>query len=87
MQLPDLKQLKRLSDACRKAGVKTFECADFKITLTDSLPPPSAYKRAKAAKAGEKPMQEFIQGEIDTDSPSAEELLYWSAGGPPPAEN
>lgn len=83
MDFPDLKQLKKISDACRKAGIKVFECSDFKITLTDLPPPPSAYKRSKAQKSGKPTDKDFIQGDIASDTPSPEELLYWSAGGPP----
>ena len=87
MDLPDIKQLKKISDACRKAGIKVFECENFKITLTDTPPPPSAYKRQKALKTGKAAPTEFVQGEVQTDMPSPEELLYWSAGGPPPGDS
>lgn len=90
MDLPDPKQLKKLADYCRKAGIKTYECAECKITLDDAyVPAPSPYQRRKAKAAGGKPEtsakpKEFIQGtDIPVDTLSAQELLFLSCGGPP----
>ncbi len=82
MDLPDPKQLKKLADYCRKAGIKTYECAECKITLADQYAPaPSAYLRKKAA--GEKGPKTSIQGDVMSDTLSPQELLYLSCGGPP----
>ncbi len=82
MDLPDPKQLKKLADYCRKAGIKTYECAECKITLADQYTPaPSAYLRKKAG--GEKGPKTSIQGHVASDTLSSEELLFYSAGVPP----
>lgn len=83
----DLRHLKKIADACRKAGIKVYECQDFKITLTDNLPPPSAYRLRKAAKSeGSKlDVKPSIQGDVPTpDMPSPTDLLFAAVGGPPP---
>lgn len=80
----NLKDIKRLADVCRKAGVKTCEYQGLKITLDDHyLPEPSSYQKRKMKARGVDP-KSFIQSDvIPTDGPSAEELLYFSCGGPP----
>ena len=84
MELPDPKQLKKLAEMCRKAGVKVYECADCKITLADTYAPPvSSYQKRKAKATGQPLSKQSIQGSIATDTPSAEELLFLSCGGPP----
>lgn len=89
MDLPDPKQLKKLADYCRKAGIKVYECADCKITLDDGYAPiPSAYQRRKAKADGKSVTpaapKSFIQGtNIPVETLSAQELLFLSCGGPP----
>ena len=75
MQLPDAKELKRLADACRKAGIVKFKGGGIEFELSSEAPE-SSYKKAKATKA-------FHQdsGDVETDEPSPEELLLWSVGG------
>jgi hypothetical protein len=70
------KELKKLADACRKAGIKHYKQGDIEFTLADA-PPVSDYKRAKMAKAPKPAVQ--ASNEIDSDGPTAEELLFWSA--------
>ncbi len=82
MEIPDYKQLKKLADACRKAGIKQFKGGGFEFTLTDDAPEPSPYKQAKAAKT-------MHQGPETPESDpvlSDEEMLFWSAGGGVPFE-
>ncbi len=87
MDLPDTKQLKKLADACRKAGIKTCSYEGLTITLDDSYTAqPSAYLRRKAKVEGKPaaPAKEFIQGtSIPVDTLSPEELMFLSCGGPP----
>jgi len=77
----DYKKLAALTKQCRKLGIKVFECPEFKIELSPADPTPSAYKRKKAEKASS--VKTSLQGEINTDSPSEEELLFWAVGGAP----
>ena len=87
MDLPDLKQLKKLADACRKAGIKTCSVNGITITLDEShVPEPSAYLKRKAKAEGKPitPPKQFIQGtSIPVDTMSSEDLLFLSCGGPP----
>ena len=81
----DVKQLKKLADACRKAGIKHFKNAEFEFTLSDDTAPISNYKRKKVAEApstADSPANKpFV-----TDSLTEDELLFWSTGVDPTAE-
>lgn len=72
MNLPDLKKLKKLATACRKAGISSFKSPEFEFTLTEEAPQ-SPRKAAQEAK-------EFVQGKVETDEPSPQDLLFWSTG-------
>ena len=71
MNLPDLDQLKKIIELCRKTGVKTFTCGEMTVTLSDYAPQ-SKYKR-----------RQMQQDEIPSDVPSDAELLMWSAPSNP----
>lgn len=71
--LPSAKELKKLADACRKAGIKSFKGYGIEFTLSDAVPAPRAYRKA----APKKPVQ--ASDKIETDEPSEEELLFWSS--------
>lgn len=84
MDLPDPKQLKRLADYCRKAGIKVYECAECKITLDDHyFAQPTAYQKRKAKAEGPQQKYSVQNSQVPIDAPSAEELLFLSCGGPP----
>ncbi len=72
----DLKTLKKLAAACRKAGIKSFKSPDFEFTLTDAEPEPA--KKAKGSTPAASPNTPIV-----TDEPTAEELLFWSVGNEP----
>lgn len=68
---PDVKALKKLADACRKSGIKTFKGYGLEFTLADELP--------KTAKA--KNTASLVQEDkIDTEALPDEDLLFWSTG-------
>lgn len=72
MPVPTAKELKKLAKACREAGIHYFKSADFEFTLTGVAPEkPTRNKFA----------QTDVQGEIESDSLTEEELLYWSTNG------
>ena len=73
----DAKTLKKLADACRKAGITKYKCADFEFELSPEVPE-SNYKKKK--KNLQQPVE--IADEIETDSLSQDALLMWSAVGP-----
>lgn len=82
MQLPDLKELKKLIAVCRSQGIKVFELGEMKITLTDEAPP----KRTRGP-ALPQYLKGSIQGDVPDSLPSEEELLFAAVGGPPDFEN
>lgn len=73
MSLPTTKELKKLADTCRKAGIKSFKNADFEFTLSDQGPISNYKKRTKAI--SEPKSQD---NSIVTDSLTEEQLLMWS---------
>lgn len=77
MSLPSVKDLKQLAKACRKAGIKHFKSGEFEFTLTDDLPAP-IYKSKKIVPDD--------HASLITDSPSEDDLLFWSVGNPNSAE-
>lgn len=68
-QLPDAKQLKKLADACRKAGIKTFKGYGLEFTLSDIEPATKSSKK-KAAQTSDS-----LESEELTD----EQIMFWSA--------
>ena len=69
----DPKELKKLADACRKAGILHFKNADVEFTLAPEVP-----------KSNYKKKQEFnetnvIDNDFRTDSLTDEQLLLWSS--------
>lgn len=71
MDFPDPKALKKLADACRKAGIKSFKGYGLEFTLDDRQP---EHRSSKAKhNHGE-------QGDIESTSLSPEELMFWSTG-------
>jgi hypothetical protein len=74
----DPKELKKLADACRKAGIKHFKNSELEFTLTDEVPV-SDYKRKKQVFL---PHSSIIDETIkNADSLTQDELLFWSTGG------
>lgn len=72
MPAPTAKELKKLAKACRDAGIHYFKGEGFEFTLTGVAPEkPSRGKSASSE----------VQGEIESDSLTEEELLYWSTNG------
>jgi hypothetical protein len=70
--VPTAKELKKLAKACREAGIHYFKSADFEFTLT-GVPPEKITKN--------KSVETDVQGDIESDTLTEEELLYWSTQG------
>jgi hypothetical protein len=68
----DAKELRRLTAACRKAGIKHFKNSEVEFTL-DELP--------RAAKGSKQAADVSAPGEIESDAISPEALLFWSSQG------
>lgn len=77
MALPTPKELKKLADACRKAGIAHFKCEGLEFTLDDT--PAAARKRAPKEARNPTP-----NDDVQEQTLSEEELLFWSvASGEP----
>lgn len=73
----DLKELKKLAAACRKAGISHFKSEQYEFTLTEEQPK-SAYKLTKeTAKSAGKLTS---NAKFESDSLSEDELMFWSTG-------
>lgn len=69
------KEIKKLADACRKAGVKTFTCPEFSFELGEQ---PEAVKKTK--KQTNAPV-ELPEKTFESDELTEMDLLMYSAGG------
>lgn len=76
MNAPDIKLLKKLADACRKAGIETFEGYGFKFTLGASVPE-NTKSAKKAATFND------VDKAFESDTLTPEQLLHWSVGDIP----
>lgn len=74
----NLKELKKLADTCRKAGITHFKNEHYEFTLTDEVPV-TYYKKNKEAKAAPAP---DTNTKFETDSLTEDELLFWSTSSP-----
>lgn len=79
MDLPNLKDLSKIVKLCRQTGIKTFEFGELRITLTDEAPA----KRTRTAYTDNTPKTSIQANNTENSLPSEDELLFWSAGGPP----
>lgn len=68
----DLKELKKLVKYLRKEGITEFKNGDIEFKLAPEQP--KTTKKSTKIDVSE-------QINIDTDEPSPEEMLFWSAGG------
>ena len=68
------KEIKRLADSCRKAGIKTFKGYGVEFTLSDEAPL-SNYKKSKHVTA-----PSAVDTKFESDSLSEDDLLFWSSG-------
>lgn len=76
MSLPNPKEIKKLADACRKAGIAHFKCDSFEFTLSPQAQSVATPKPKSTAAGKDSPIGEA--GEWD--SLSEEAKLFWSIG-------
>lgn len=74
----DLKELKKLIKYLRKEGITEYKCDGLEFKLGSA---PIKTRKMKPIPKGQNDVSDEIN--IDTDEPSREELLFWSAGGAP----
>lgn len=77
MNIPDLKQLDKLVQLCRKRGVKVIKIDNMELTLSDEAPTKS--KKKQELPAGTPSI-------FESDSLTDEQLLQWSVMEVPPAK-
>lgn len=70
MNLPNPKDIKKLANMCRKAGIKHFKCDGMEFTLDDEPVKPT--KQSSKAPSAE------TNAEFETDTLTNEQLLMWS---------
>lgn len=75
MTLPSAKEIAALAKACRKAGITQFKGAGIEFTLGEAVPPKSTKKILHEAPSASNTI-------IEDDSPSHEDLLFWSIPSP-----
>jgi hypothetical protein len=80
----DPKELKKLAEACRKAGISSFKGYGVEFTLSEAIPPKKARKRSQKASTS---LYDGLPDDIKSELPTEEELLFYSAGGVPVPEN
>ncbi len=71
--MTDFKQLKKLADACRKAGIKHYKQGDLEFTLSDDAP----VKRNRQTKGPNKPYHQD-DNRVETSELTPEQLLFYS---------
>lgn len=81
MQLPDVKDLGKVIDLCRKKGVKIFQIGELKFELGDV--PEKQYIQSVQGSSDqiadpEDPWANFPAGEL-----TGEQLAFYSSGGIP----
>lgn len=79
-KLPTAKELKKLADSCRKAGIKAFKGYGIEFTLSDDAPTPTRRRKPgvdiiKRAVDDPNDVSAFISDEL-----TEEALLFWSTG-------
>lgn len=79
MNLPDLKQLDKLLTLARKHGVEHIKVGDMEFKLGEVVQPTSKSRGKAASAVG--PLSDPGPIGIPTDTPSEEDLLFWSASG------
>lgn len=81
MALPDSKELIKLANACRKAGIKHFKGDGIEFTLTDDLPITKPKHVQKQQEEHVDPFQGFTSDELPYEA-----LLNWSVTTGEPTE-
>ncbi len=78
----DHKALKKLADACRKAGIKHFKNSEFEFTLSEEGPI-SNYKQRSIKRALSAPIDQSNDQSIATgDTLTEDQLLFFSVMEP-----
>jgi hypothetical protein len=77
MALPTPKELKKLADACRKAGIFSFKCGDLEFTLGDKPQSKVGKSHSKVNTGSE--VKSVIDEAFEEDGLTQDALLMWSA--------
>lgn len=79
--LPDLKELDKLIALCRKRGITEIEFNGLRLTLGE-LKAKATRRSRSTSKSNDVGSQSQTDAPIESDSPTHDELLYWSSGMP-----
>lgn len=71
----DLKLLKKLTNVCRKAGIKTFKHEGLEFTLSDIEKP---VRRSRTAKASAQSTQQPLEEVLTDGGLTEEQLMFFS---------
>jgi hypothetical protein len=80
LNIPDPKDLKKLADACRKAGIKHFKQGDLEFTLSDEAPV-SNYKK-KSLPKNLPILSPILDDGSSSEELTQEQLLFYSIMDP-----
>lgn len=69
----DTKHLKKLTELCRRCGIKSFKTPEFEFTLTESTPQPKRSRRSEVSTQSET---------VESDNLTDEQLLFYSVVDP-----
>lgn len=79
MTLPELKQLDKIIQLCRKRGVKTIKIDNVELTLSEDAPQTN-YKRRKASKDEKDTENSLLDDTLEPAQLTEDQLLFWSSG-------
>lgn len=73
------KEIKKLADACRKAGIKSFKNSEVEFTLSDTIPfaQPNTRRVRKATVSDVLEQPDVVIN--DETTLSDEDILFWSS--------
>lgn len=78
MTLPDLKQLDKMIQLCKKRGVQSVEINGLKLVFAEEPSKPTRSRKAKSTQGS----GEVDDGKIESDSLTEQQLLMWSVSDP-----
>lgn len=80
IKIPDLKDLERVIELCRKKGVSSITLGDVRLEIREEAPK-SNYKKRKENELEHNPIDPYAN--FPTDNLTEEQLMFYSSGGLP----
>lgn len=79
MTFPKAKDLKKLAEICRKAGIKSFKNAELEFTLSEEAPI-SNYKKRLKNNSPAIDTSSNSDTSVEVEDLTEDQLLFWSSG-------